>query len=166
MPVPLPRARVKKSQTWNAESVFASPEAFDAEVKSLLESLPDARKFQGHLGDSIDTFLEAMKTMDVLDQRSSRVRVYANMSNAVDANDELGAAINGKAMSALAQVGAAVSFLEPELLAIGEAKLRGWVDSDPRMRLYDFFFTDLFRKQAHVRSAEVEELLGMLRDPF
>ncbi len=166
MPVPLPRARVKKSQTWNAESVFASPEAFDAEVKSLLESLPDARKFQWHLGDSIGTFLEAMKTMDVLDQRSSRVRVYANMSNAVDANDELGAAMNGKAMSALAQVGAAVSFLEPELLAIGEAKLRGWVDSDPRMKLYDFFFTDLFRKQAHVRSAEVEELLGMLRDPF
>lgn len=166
MPLPLPRARVKKSQTWNAESVFASPEAFDAEVKSLLESLPDARKFQGHLGDSIDTFLEAMKTMDILDQRSSRVRVYANMSNAVDANDELGAAMNGKAMSALAQVGAAVSFLEPELLAIGEAKLRGWVDSDPRMKLYDFFFTDLFRKQAHVRSAEVEELFGMLRDPF
>jgi oligoendopeptidase F len=166
MPVPMPRSKVKKHQTWNSESLFATSEDFDAAVETILQSLPDVKKYQGRLGENADTFLEAMKIMDSLDQQASKVRVYANMSNAVDANDELGAAMNGKAMSALAQVGAAVSFLEPELLAIGEAKLRGWVDSDPRMKLYDFFFTDLFRKQAHVRSAEVEELMGMLRDPF
>ena len=166
MPTPLPRSKVKKHQTWNAESVFAAPEDFDAAVKSLLESLPEVKKFQGRLDDGIETFLEAMKVMDALDQRAAKIRVYGNMSNAVDANDEQGAAMNGKAMSALAQAGAAASYLEPELLAIGEATLRRWVDSDPRIKLYEFFFTDLFRKQAHVRSAEVEELLGLLRDPF
>ncbi|MCB9111011.1 MAG: oligoendopeptidase F [Anaerolineales bacterium] len=166
MPTPLPRSKVKKQQTWNSESVFATPEAFEAEVTSLLESLPEAKKFQGHLGESIETFLAAMQMMDTLDRRASKVRVYASMSSSVDANDPSAAAMNGKAMSALAQVGAAVSFLEPELLALGEAKLRGWVDSDPRMKLYEFFFNDLFRQQAHVRSAEVEEILGMARDPF
>ncbi len=34
------------------------------------------------------------------------------------------------------------------------------------MKLYEHYFNDLFRKQTHVRNAEVEELLGMLRDPF
>ncbi len=34
------------------------------------------------------------------------------------------------------------------------------------MKLYEHYLNDLFRKQAHVRNAEVEELLGMLRDPF
>ncbi|MFN8404283.1 MAG: hypothetical protein U0V48_12120 [Anaerolineales bacterium] len=38
--------------------------------------------------------------------------------------------------------------------------------SDARMKVYEHFVNDLFRKQAHVRSAEVEELMGMLRDPF
>ena len=128
MPIPLPRAKVKKNQTWNAESVFPSPEAFDAEVKSILEVLPEVKKYQGHLGDSPDTLLEAMHALDALDQRSMKVRVYATMSSAVDANDEQGAAMNGKAMSALAQVGAATSFLEPELLSVGEAKLRQWLD--------------------------------------
>lgn len=166
MPTPLARSKVKKNQTWNAESIFASPEQFDAEMKSMLESLPAIKKFQGHLGDGIDTFLEAIKAMDMLDQRATKVRVYATMSSAVDANDEQGSKMNGKAMSALAQVGAAISFLEPELLSIGEAKLRQWVNEDPRMKQYEHFFNDLFRKQAHVRNAEVEELMGMLRDPF
>lgn len=166
MPTPLPRSQVSKEQTWNTESVFPSPEAFDAEVQSILEYLPEIKKYQGHLGDSVDTFLEAMQAMDALEQRSMKVRVYATMSSAVDANDEKGAAMNGKAMSALAQVGAAASFVEPELLSMGEAKLRVWLTDDPRMKLYEHFVNDLFRKQAHVRSAEVEELMGMLRDPF
>jgi oligoendopeptidase F len=166
MPIPLPRAKVKKNQTWNAESVFPSPEAFDAEVKSILETLPEIKKFQGHLGDNSDTFLEAMRALDALEQRSMKVRVYATMSSAVDANDEAGAAMNGKAMSALAQVGAAASFLEPELLSVGEAKLRQWLSGDSRMKVYGHFIDDLFRRQMHVRNAEVEELMGMLRDPF
>ena len=33
-------------------------------------------------------------------------------------------------------------------------------------RLYRHSFDDLFRKQAHVRSGEVEELLGLVSDPL
>ena len=166
MPTALPRSKVKKNQTWNAESVFASPQEFDAEVKDMLESLTAIRAFQGHLGDNPDTFLKAMNAMEVLARRAARVQVYATMSSAVDAADQQAAAMNGRATSALAQVSAATSFVDPELLSIGESKLRRWVQDDPRMKLYEHYFDDLFRKQAHVRSAEVEELLGMLRDPF
>ena len=166
MSTPLPRSKVSKNQTWNTESVFVSPEAFDIELQNVLDTLPEIKKYQGHLGDSVDLFLEAFKAMDALEARSMKVRVYATLSSAVDANDEKGAAMNGKAMSALAQVGAATSFVEPELLSMGEVKLHGWIQDDPRMKLYEHFVNDLFRKQEHVRSAEVEELMGMLRDPF
>ncbi len=166
MPTALPRSKVKKSQTWNAESVFATPEAFDTEVKSILESLPAIKAFQGHLGDSPDQFIEAMETMDALSVRAMKVQVYASMSSAVDATDPQGAEINGKATSALAEVSAATSFVDPELLSIGEAKLRQWLNDDPRMKLYEHYIGDLFRKQAHVRNAEVEKLLGLLHDPF
>jgi oligoendopeptidase F len=157
---------VKKHQTWNAESVFASPDGFDAEVKRILESLPGIKKYQGHLGESVDVFLEAMNAMDALERRAAKIRVYASVASAVDANDQRAAAMNGSATSALAQVGAATAFVEPELLAMGEAKLRSWLRDDPRMNLYWHYFDDLFRRQAHVRAAEVEELMGMLRDPF
>lgn len=166
MPTPLPRSKVKKNQTWNSESVFASPEAFDAAVTSLLKSLEQVKKYQGHLGDSPDVFIEAMQYMDALAQRAMKVQVYATMSSAVDTADQTGAAMGGKAMSALAQVGAATSFVDPELLSIGEAKLRQWLAENEFMGMYEHYINDLFRRQAHVRDAEVEELLGMLRDPF
>ncbi|HXQ37382.1 MAG TPA: hypothetical protein VN843_25455, partial [Anaerolineales bacterium] len=166
MPTPVLRSKVKKNQTWNAESVFASSAAFDAEVEDLVESLQGIKKFQGHLGDHPNMLIEAMDAIEVLSQRAAKVQVYATLSSAVDTADQQGASMNSKAMSALAQVSAATSFIDPELLAIGEAKLRQWLDEDPRLKLYEHYFNDLFRKQAHVRNAEVEQILGMLRDPF
>ena len=71
MPTPLPRSKVKKNQTWNAESVFASPKEFDAAVKSLLESLPEVKRFQGHLGDSADTFIKSMTLIEEISQRAA-----------------------------------------------------------------------------------------------
>jgi oligoendopeptidase F len=166
MSTAVPRAKVKQNQTWNSESVFESPEAFDEEVKSLVESLAEVKKFQGRLGESPDIFLEAMDLIETISRRAAKVRVYASMSSAVDATNQQAAAMNSQATSALAQVSAATSFLDPELLGIGEAKLRVWLDSDPHMKLYGQYFNELIRKQTHIRSAEVEELLGMLRDPF
>ncbi len=166
MPTALPRSKVRKNQTWNAESVFESPEAFDGEVKDLVESLSEIRKYQGRLAEGPGTFLQAMELIEGISQRAARVRVYASMSSAVDAANQQAAAMNSKAASALAQVSAATSFIDPELLALGEAALRGWLSDDPRLKLYEHYFNDLIRKQTHVRSAEVEELLGMLRDPF
>ncbi len=166
MPTALSREEVERSQTWNAESVFASPEAFEGEVASLLGRLMDVKKYQGRLGEEPDIFLQAMEIMEEISRRAAKVRVYATMSSAVDATNQQAAAMNGKAASTLAQVSAATSFVDPELLSLGKAKLREWLAGDPRMKLYEHYFIDLFRKQTHIRSAEVEELLGMLRDPF
>jgi oligoendopeptidase F len=166
MPTPQPREKVEKNQTWNAESVFSSPEAFDNKVNSLLNRLVDIKKIQGHLGEGPHIFLQAMDLIEEISQQAARVRVYATMSSAVDATNQQAAALNGKAASAMAQVSAAISFVDPELLSIGEPKLRQWLTDDPHMKLYEHYFNDLFRKQTHIRSAEVEELLGMLRDPF
>jgi oligoendopeptidase F len=105
---PIPRSKVKQSQTWNAESVFDSPEAFEAEANSILKSLKPFKKYQDHLGENPDTFIKAMEAMDKLSSRATKVQVYATMSSSVDATDQTGAAINGKAMSVIAQVNAAL----------------------------------------------------------
>jgi oligoendopeptidase F len=166
MSTSLSRSKVKKNQTWNSESVFATPKDFDAAVKKLVEDLPNIKKYQGRLVEGPDIFIEAMSVLDEVSKLAAKVQVYATMSSAVDTSDQLGASMNGKAMSALAQVGAATSFIDPELLAIGEPALRQWINDDSRMKKFEAYFNDLFRKQAHVRNAEVEELLGALRDPF
>ncbi len=159
------RSSVDKNHTWNAESVFATPEAWSVEVDSILASLPEIKKFEGTLKDAA-TLLHAFETIEGLMARMNRAYVYAGFSFSVDTTDQKAAAMNGKAQGFYGQVMATAAFLNPEVLAIGQKKLKKWTKDEPRLAVYEQFFNNLFRKHEHVRSGEVEEILGMLADPF
>jgi oligoendopeptidase F len=72
----------------------------------------------------------------------------------------------GKAQGILGQVFAGIGFIQSEILALDSDLLKQWRSAVPRLRIYDHYFDDLLRQQAHVRSAEVEEVLGLAQDPF
>jgi len=55
MAITLPaRNEVNPGYTWNAESLFPTPKDWEAEVDELLASLPELKKFQGHLVPQLD----------------------------------------------------------------------------------------------------------------
>jgi len=167
MPTTLPaRNEVDPDYIWNAESLYPTPKEWEAEVDNLLASLPDLKKFQGRLAESASVMADALHTQEDFMVRGERAIVYAGFSYSVDTSDQNAAAMDGKARSMHGQLAATASFINPELLAIGEETLMDWAESEPRLAMYKHFFANLFRVQAHVRSGEVEEILGMLADPF
>lgn len=160
------RSAIAPEHTWNAPSVFESVAAWEAELKHVLESLPAVAKFKDHLADGPSTLADMLEALEALFQRAGKVYVYASMSHAVDTTDQAAAGRFGQSQAAFGQVFATVAFLDPELIAIGQDTLTEWVKAEPRLTIYQHYVDDLFRRQAHVRSAEVEELLGLLSEPF
>lgn len=165
IPVP-PRSEIKPEHTWNAPSVFPSNAAWESELKSVLEKLPALNPYRGHVSDGPTMLAGARVLIDELALRAGKVYAYAVMSHHVDTTNQAASKMYSRALGLLGQVAAAIAFLDPELLALGQAKLRQWMRDEPRLANMGHYVDDLFRRQAHVRSAEVEEILGMLSDPF
>ncbi len=151
--------------TWNEPSVFATPADWEAEYRSVSEALGGLKQYAGRLAESPAVLAAAFAALQDLMARVFKLYTYAGMSYAVDTTDQEAAKRNGRAMGLYGQAMAAIAFVDPELLGIGEAKLRGWVAEDPALAYLGQYVDNLFRRQAHVRSAEVEELLGLLLDP-
>jgi len=167
MPVAvLPRNKVNKKYTWNSESLFPSSKAWEEEVNKIVADIPSVKKYQGRLSEGPAVLLEAMNAIEQLILRAYRAFVYAGFTYAVDTTNQQAAGMRGKASGMFGQVFAAVAYLNPELLGIGKPKLEEWMKLEPKLGLYRHYLDNLFRKQAHVRSGEVEEILGMLADPF
>jgi len=160
------RPEIPAQYKWNAESVFASDEAWDAEAKSVLAMLPEVQAFQGHLVEGPGKVADAMDAFDALIRRVGKVYVYANMAHEVDTTDPHGTRMYSQVLGLQGQALGAAAFIDPELIAIGEPTLRQWLAQEPRLAAYGHYIDNVFRQQAHVRSAEVEELLGLLSDPF
>jgi oligoendopeptidase F len=160
------RGQVDQKYTWNAESVFSTPEAWEAELNSILAAVPEVRKFEGRLAEGPAVLADAFAAIEDLFARASRVYVYGGFAYSVDTTDQAASAMQSKAQSMYGQVAAGVAFLNPELLSLGEEQVGKWINEEPRLAGYGHFAHNLFRTQAHIRSGEVEEILGMLADPF
>jgi len=161
-----PRSKIDKKYTWNSESVFPSDEAWEKEVGKILEDTPSIKKFQSRLGENAATLLQALQAYEKLLSRAYIANMYANFSYSVDTTDQKAAGMRGKSQGMFGQVASAVSFLQPELLQVGKSKLDEFIQQEEKLAIYKHSFEDLFRKQEHVRSAEVEEVLGMASEPF
>lgn len=161
-----PRSKVEKRQTWNAESVFANAQAWQVERQRILTDIVGIKRYAGHLGDGAAQLFEALDARDEFLVRGQRVYMYAGFSAAVDTRDQEAAGMQSEAASMLGEIASGLAFFSPELLSIGRERLDEWMKREPKLAVYGHYFDDLFRRQAHVRSGEVEELLGHLMDPF
>ncbi|HSM70692.1 MAG TPA: oligoendopeptidase F, partial [Anaerolineales bacterium] len=161
-----PRSKMNKKFTWNAESVFPSNKAWEKEVEQIIADLPKIKKFQGKLKERPSVLLKALAAHDKLISRAQTAAMYALFLYNVDTTNQESAGMQSKAMGMYGQVGSAVAFMQPEILAIGKRKINKWIRENKKLEAYAHSFEDLFRKQEHVRSAEVEEILGLVSEPL
>jgi len=160
------RSEVSVEYTWDTAGVYASRADWEAELARVEKQLPELAVFQGQLGSSPGRLADWLDTAERLMNTVARLYLYASMFHNVDTNDQAALANHDRAIGIYTRAIAATAFAEPELLAIGFDTLRGWMAEDPRLAPFAHYFDQLQRRQAHVRSAEVEQLLGQLRDPF
>ncbi len=160
------RSEVPVEQTWDLASIFATPDDWEAACDQLTKMLPDLSVYHGHLGENTRTLLQFIQLYQEAGTLMGKISVYANNAYAVDSLDQEAAGRNGQARSLMARFGAATAFFDPELMKIGFTKLRQWMQDEPRLAFFSFYVDKLEKRQAHVRSGEVEEVLAMVNDPF
>lgn len=160
------REQIALEHTWDLASVYPTENAWNQAYLDIEDKLAGIERFRGRLGDGPQQLLDWFEASDEVTAPLRRVYLYASMAHSVDTADQRAKACQDRALSLLAKAGAATAFAEPEIIAVGFERLREWLSTDPRLELYRHYLERLERQQAHVRSAEVEEVLGMVRDPF
>lgn len=160
------RSAIPVEFTWNAACIFPSDEAWETELQSVEAYLPSLERFHGKLGTDPAILLEWLETHTALMIRVGKLRQYAMMFSRVDTTNQAAAARSSRAQGIGARTMAATAFAAPELLEINQETLQRWMEADPRLGLYKHHFEEMETRRAHVRSPEVEALLGQVSEPF
>lgn len=160
------RADVPLQYTWDAASVFANDDAWEAAMQGVTAQLETLRSYQGRLSEGPDILLAFLKLHHEVLGMVGKVYVYAGLFFTTDTSDQTAVAKMDRVRGFVGQVYSSVAFFEPELLAIGFDTLDAWVADEEGLQPYRQFVDQLRRQQAHIRSAEVEEVLSLTRDAF
>ncbi len=160
------RKDIPKEQTWNAEAVFKDREAWKSAYAALKNDIKQFDGFEGTISKNPSQLIEWYKVLDNISRRSAKLQFYAYMAMAVDGDDSEATAMVGQIQGTEAEISAITAFADPELLAMDESILKKWIKDEEKLNSFKHTIDNLIRSKPHVRSGEVEEVLGLISEPF
>ena len=156
---PITRDQIPVEETWNLADYYASDDAWSAAADALPALVEKAASYRGRLTESASTLREGLDAVMAAQEAMSRLFVYAKLRLDEDITNTTRQAMRQRAVRIATEAGAALAFIEPEILAADAETIAGFMASD-ELSGYRFLLEDLERSRAHTRSIEVEELLA------
>jgi oligoendopeptidase F len=154
------RADIEEKYTWNLSELYPAESDWEKDFQSAETLIGRAGEYVGRLGDSPELLFDCLETRTRLGIICANLYQYAKLSQDLDNRVSKYQELANRAAMLSSRASAAYSFIEPELLAAGDDRLLDLSRRFPKTDIYDFYIRDLIRSRAHIRSAEVEELLA------
>lgn len=167
MTTTLPRRdEVPLEHTWDITSIFPDMGAWEGAARQVDEALPALAAYQGRLGESAATLLAWLQESEQVGVALGKLLTYASMAFDVDTTNQEQAALRDRSVGLMIRYISTCAFAEPEILATPPERLAGFHAEAPGLAPYRHYLDNLQRQRAHVRSAEVEQLLAQADEPF
>lgn len=157
------RKDIPQEYRWKLSDIYKNEELWEADFRSVRERMGETAAFRGKLGGSAGTLLACFRLRDELSITLGKLYVYAGMKSHEDTADSKYQALSNRISALSVEFSTAASFITPEILAIPEEMLTGYIN-DPCLAEYAFNLKELLRQREHVLSQAEEALLARVGD--
>jgi oligoendopeptidase F len=155
------RDEIPADMKWNLELIYADKAAWEADFAKASESLSTLSQFEGKIGQSASTLLQALQKRDEVGRIVEKVYVYASMRFHEDTKVSENEAAYTRVNELYAKYGQAVSFMQPELMTIELNALERMFEENADLRVYRQHLEEILKEKEHTRSAEVEKVFAL-----
>ena len=155
------RAQIPDQFKWNLADIYPDDAAWRAAKEKIAAEIPQLKQFQGKLGSSAATLADALDRTYALSKELNRAYVYAGLLADQDTRDAGRQGMQQEMTQVGAAFGAAVAFMEPEILKFEKGTTVRFIANEPRLKKYEFYLNDIERRAAHTLTDKEEALLAM-----
>ena len=145
-----PRAAVPEAFKWRIADLFPDEAGWRAgleRLKALMPSLDPLGREWTRSAQAMGDFMERLEQVNLL---GSKLSHYASLQADMDLGDTRYQTMKGEIQSVLVDLGAKLAFMDPELLALGEAKVEAYLQAEPRLVPHRVGFLRILRLKDHV----------------
>lgn len=158
------RSEVPKEQTWDLTRVFKTEADWEAAFKAVKQEVKALPALEDGFTESAAVLYDRLTRIFAVDRRLSKIYVYASMASDVDTSNQKKLALNSRGQSLAAEYQAAVSFIQPAVLALGKEALDAFFKEEPRLENYRHYLEQIVKQEEHVLPAEEEKLVSAAGD--
>ena len=158
------RDQVEEQFTWDLSDIYENKAAWEADVEAIMTEAKEIANFSGRVMESADTLLEVMNRLESMEMKVNKAFEYASRLHDQDTGNAEHQAMSSQIFSVYAASNSEISFIDPEIIAAGQAKVEEYKKTNPALEKYAVQFKGMFRLEAHTLSAEMEALLASVSE--
>ena len=143
----LQRCEIAQADKWAIEDLYATDEAWSADLEKLKVMTQQLAAYAGHLADSPAKLLAYLEQTEAVGVLSEDLANYCMRKADEDTRDSKYQAMQGQYMSAAVALSAAVSFETPEILSISDETLDGFYTAEPKLERYRRYLWNIRRRK-------------------
>lgn len=145
---------------WDLTLLYPDKAAWEKERAAVEASLPEIAQLKGTLGSSAESLQVALERISKTRQRLDRLSAYAHMK----ADEDTSIPENQARVQAADALGAsfdeATAFVDPEILAVGRARIEAFEQADAGLGLYRRQLELVLRRAPHTLGPEAEGVIA------
>lgn len=153
------RDQFGEKDKWQLEDIFKTDSDWENEFTFVKEHIPQLAKLNGSI-TSGKNLLYAIEQMNELEEKIGKLYSYAHMRNDEDTNVTKYQEQYNRMGGLLVEYNEAVSFFEPEILALDEKTLAEY-KKEPALEIYNHFLDNMTRVKLHILSEKEERLMAL-----
>ena len=154
------RNEIAKEDTWDLSKLFANDKEWEAALKDYTKKAEKIPSFRGTLGksaESLGRWLDFVRDIGILEEK---LAYYSDLRQSEDEGDNAARTMTGKFTMAASKVQASSSWDAPEIMAIPDDAMEGFMAS-PLLQEYRIYLSRLLRHKPHILSDKEERLLAL-----
>lgn len=153
-------AAERPQDRWNLADLYPTPDAWSDDARKVEAQLSELSACAGHLGDSARRLKECFDLQSDILKRFYRLTVYSSELQAEDTGKPESLALRQRAQVLGSKLSEATAFVNPEILAVGAAKIHGYERQEPGLAIYRQSFDDILRAAPHTLDSAGEAIVA------
>ncbi|MEQ9505853.1 MAG: oligoendopeptidase F [Hyphomonas sp.] len=145
---------------WDLTDLYETPEAWEAAYTEVQARVAELPAFKGTLGKSAKQMATVFQTTSDIAKDGVRLYTYASLSHDEDQRDPVTQERFGNAQNLFQSFGEATSWMDPEVLSLGEKKVQAYLKAEPGLADFKFSLEDTLRNAPHTLDDKGEALLA------
>jgi len=143
---------------WKLTDVYADWDAWEKDLDYLNAQFPKYAEYKGKLGTSSEVLLDFRKFAEKNSQISSRLYVFASLSQDVDSKNPMYVSKLQQVQNMWVEMDRNTAWVQSELAAIPKEKIDQWMAENEELALYSHNFDSFYRQLEHILDEETQRI--------
>jgi len=151
---------VDEKYIWDLTDLYPDLDSWETARLDVAKQIEQLSSLKGSLGNSAQALMQTSDQISSVYKDAVRVYIYANLSADIDTRNAENEERSQLARNLLTDLGTAISWYNPELLALGEETIEVFLKDEPKLTKHAFNISNSVRNAPHILSQEIETILA------